>query len=266
MSGRALNDASAEAGSRTRRTLPGVTDHPVFHRFERWSGVVPAGWHANFLGVLARDEYTAGMGGSVSAEDRHVTTALPAVDEEYIEWIDVLEAVASVPAGDTLTMIELGAGYGRWLACAVAAFRAIGGRSIRLVGVEVKPTHFRWMRDHLRANGIADAEVTLIEAAVAGRAGHVRFDVGYPSAWYGQAIDPNQPRSDGRPHLRLRTAHASSAEHVEDDRRRARRDPRVAHRAARPRRPPRHGHSGRRSRGARVATLSALRARCGWST
>ena len=60
------------------------------------------------------------------------------------------------------------------------------------------------MRDHLRANGIADAEVTLIEAAVAGRAGHVRFHVGDPSAWYGQAIDPNQPRSDGRPHLRLR--------------------------------------------------------------
>jgi FkbM family methyltransferase len=184
--------------------FPGVTDHPVFHRFERWSGVVPAGWNANFLGVLARDEYTAGMGGSVSAEDRHVTTTLPAVDEEYIEWIDVLEAVVSVPAGDTLTMIELGAGYGRWLACAVAAFRAIGGRSIRLVGVEAEPTHFRWMRDHLRANGIANAEVTLVEAAVAGRAGHVRFHVGDPSAWYGQAIDPHQPHGGGRPHLRLR--------------------------------------------------------------
>ncbi len=38
-----------------------------------------------------------------------------------------------------------------------------------------------------------DASDHLVEAAVAAQAGRVRFHVGDPSAWYGQAIDPNQP-------------------------------------------------------------------------
>jgi FkbM family methyltransferase len=50
--------------------------------------------------------------------------------------------------------------------------------------------------------------LTLIEAAVAGAEGRVRFHVGDPSAWYGQAIDPNQPRpaSSASPFAWLRSS------------------------------------------------------------
>jgi FkbM family methyltransferase len=131
------------------------------------------------------------MTGTLSSEGRWVETGYPAFDEEYFEWVDVLEAV--VGAAETFTMIELGAGWGRWLMNAAAAARAHDRRHVHLVGVEAEPTHFRWMLQHFRDNSVDAESLTLIEAAVAAEDGRVRFHVGDPSAWYGQAIDPNPP-------------------------------------------------------------------------
>jgi FkbM family methyltransferase len=160
--------------------------HPIFGRFERWRGEVDPGWQMNFLGVRTREEFTAGMTGSVTAEKRWVETEYPPLDEEYLEWIDVLEAV--VAAAGTFTMVELGAGWGRWLMNAAAAAQQ-HDRPFHLVGVEAEPTHFRWMQQHFRDNAVDPAALTLIKAAVAAKDGRVRFHVGDPSAWYGQAID-----------------------------------------------------------------------------
>ena len=44
---------------------------------------------------------------------------LPRFDEEYFEWVDVLESVLLTT--ERFTMIELGAGWGRWLARGAAA-------------------------------------------------------------------------------------------------------------------------------------------------
>ena len=172
-----------------------MTHHPVFDRFQPWSGEIDSGWNVNFLGVRARDEFTAGMTGAVSSESRWVETDYPPFDEEYFEWIDVLEAV--VVASGMFTMIELGAGYGRWLMNAAAAARECG-LAFYLIGVEAEPSHYQWMQQHFRDNSVDPQSLTLIEAAVAGEKGRVRFHVGDPSAWYGQAIDPNQPRPDRR--------------------------------------------------------------------
>jgi FkbM family methyltransferase len=177
--------------------MPGP-HHPIFDRYEPWSGEVDGGWSANFLGVRTRDVFTAGMAGVVASERRGVETGYPAFDEEYFEWVDVLEAVAA--ATGTFTMIELGAGWGRWLMNgAVAAQR--DGLSIHLVGVEAEPTHFGWMQQHFRDNGVDPASLKLIQAAVAAEAGRVRFHVGDPDAWYGQAIEPGQPAPAPEPSL-----------------------------------------------------------------
>lgn len=169
--------------------------HPVFDRFKLWSGEVDPGWSVNFLGVRTRDEFTAGMTGIVSSKRRRVDTQYPPFDEEYFEWVDVLEPVLA--AVGTFVMIELGAGWGRWLmnAAAAAAQRDL---AVHLVGVEAEPTHFRWMRRHFRDNSVNTASLTLIEAAVAAAPGLVRFHVGDPSAWYGQAIDLNPPTPEAR--------------------------------------------------------------------
>ena len=67
-----------------------------------------------------------------------------------------------------------------------------------LIGVEAEPTHFRWMQQHLTDNSVGATSLTLIEAAVANHDGQVRFHVGDPSAWYGQAIDLSQPVQERR--------------------------------------------------------------------
>ena len=179
-----------------------MNHHLVFDRFEPWSGEVGAEWSVNFLGVRTRDEFIAGMTGVVSSESRWVETDYPPFDEEYFEWVDVLETV--VAASGMFTMIELGAGYGRWLMSAAAATREFG-LPLHLIGVEAEPSHYQWMQQHFRDNSVRAQSLTLIEAAVAGESGRIRFHIGDPSAWYGQAIDPNQPKPDRQPLLLRRS-------------------------------------------------------------
>jgi FkbM family methyltransferase len=139
------------------------------------------------------------MTGALSAERRRVQTDYPPFDEGYLEWIDVLEAV--VAADESFTMIELGAGWGRWLMNAAAAVLQRNPLPIHLIGVEAEPTHFRWMQQHFADNSVDAASLTLIEAAVAAGHDRVRFQVGDPSAWYGQAIDFSQLTATPPPSL-----------------------------------------------------------------
>jgi hypothetical protein len=71
-----------------------------------------------------------------------VQTEYPAFPEEYLEWIDLLEAVAN--AQGKFTMIELGAGYGRWLVNAAVTLRQRKPTIVPfLIGAEAEPTHFQ---------------------------------------------------------------------------------------------------------------------------
>ena len=169
--------------------------HPIFERFDRWRGWADGGWSVNFLGVRTRDAFSAGMTGAAASQRRWVGTDYPAFDEEYFEWIDVLEAATS--AREAFTMIELGAGWGRWLMIGAAATQQCGALPFHLVGVEAEPTHFRWMKEHFRDNHVRKDALTLINAAVAPEDGIVRFHIGDPAAWYGQAIDPNHSDAKG---------------------------------------------------------------------
>jgi FkbM family methyltransferase len=163
-----------------------LPQHPIFDKFTPWHGRVQPGYWANFLGVMTRNSFVNFWNKPLSQEV--VTAPLPAFSEEYFEWIDVLEA--AVAAEGHFTMIELGAGYGRWMANAVAALRAVNDLPYTLIGVEPEPTHFKWMEQHFEDNGIDFQRTKLIEAAVAADEGSVWFYVGRPAEWYGQAIAP----------------------------------------------------------------------------
>lgn len=158
--------------------------HEIFDKFECWEGYVDPGFGVNFLGVLTRSSFASwrirDMGGQL------VATELPAFDEEYFEWIDILEAV--ITARDQFTIIELGAGWGRWLANAMAALRQVNNLPYTLIGVEPEPTHFKWMREHLQTNGVNLARCQLVRAAASRNEGTVWFATGRPAEWYGQAI------------------------------------------------------------------------------
>jgi FkbM family methyltransferase len=113
---------------------------------------------------------------------------MPSVEErEEREWIDVLEAVAE--AADAFTMLELGAGYGRWLVNAAVALRqSKPSVAVHLIGVEAEPTHFRWMKTHFRDNGLDPEKRVLVQGAVAAHDGTVQFFSGHSRQWYGQSI------------------------------------------------------------------------------
>jgi len=172
--------------------------HPVFEQFPTWRGVADRGSDVNFLGVQTSISYFEMMSEAPPGE---LTTSYPPTDnDEIFEWIDLLESVTA--SNGTFSMIELGAGFGRWLANAGVACR-IAGREARLVGVEAEPTHFLWMQEHLERNGVT---ATLIEAAVAGRDGKAPFRVGAPFDCYGQQIPRSwRERADWRRNWKGRT-------------------------------------------------------------
>ena len=153
--------------------------HDVFERFAAGSGPIP-----NWLGAVTRRDFFVKELNFVS-----LTPPLP-VDSEYFEWIDLLESV--VAAGRDYTMIELGAGYGRWTVNAATAVRAFGRSRFRLVVVEAEPTHFEWLTQHCFDNGVPtqsrEGELRLLHAAVTPDGEPVDFGVGNPAGWYGQAI------------------------------------------------------------------------------
>jgi FkbM family methyltransferase len=171
----------------------GNNHHPVFARFPCWRGNVPPDFIVNFLGVLTRTEYFEAYA-DISRKypvDRKVETEYPCFDEEYFEWIDILEAV--VASQNHFMMLELGAGYGRWTANAAAALKILGKHQYTLVAVEAEPTHFQWMGQHLTDNSVDPGNLRLVQAAVAVVDGKVGFHleskqyVG-PARWYGQYI------------------------------------------------------------------------------
>jgi FkbM family methyltransferase len=166
-----------------------IAHHPVLAHFPPWRGRVNAGLLVNFLGVTERAAYL----NAPHPEERFVTTDYPAFDEMYFEWIDLLEAVLAARRARQreFTMIELGAGFGRWIVNAAAALRAIApgsGPEPRLIAVEAEPTHFAWIADHLRDNGFDSTAATLIPAAVAPVDGEALFYTGAASAWWGQEM------------------------------------------------------------------------------
>jgi FkbM family methyltransferase len=166
-----------------------ISHHPVFEKFTGFKGEAAAGCDRDFIGSSIQHHYW-----SVAHRDTaiQVEAPRPAFDEEYFEWIDLLESV--VEARDSYTMIELGAGYGRWSVRSGLAMQQYGRIPIHLVAVEAEPVHFEWLKDHFRTNGIDPARHNLMQAAVSASDGSAEFYVGSPlgndrpDQWYGQTL------------------------------------------------------------------------------
>jgi FkbM family methyltransferase len=165
--------------------------HKVFSRFQLFRGECPEGYQIdNFLGAKTRCEFRVE---SKRTATRVVQTPYPAFSEEYLEWIDILESVVS--ARKSYTMIELGAGFGRWAVNAALAVRQYNEKlPHRLIAVEAEPAHFEWMRLHFSDNNLDPSKHSLIHAAVSDTPGEVSFYVGSepgdckPNGWYGQSL------------------------------------------------------------------------------
>lgn len=164
--------------------------HRLIEKLPRWRGEIDPTWFANFLGVRTRWSFLDGLpqvAGKVQPRERVWSEPpLPEFNESYFEWIDVLEAVEA--ARGQFAMIELGAGYGRWLVVAVAALHHLNPLPYKLVAVEPEPTHFLWLKEHFTDNDIDPSQHDLHCAALTTHGRPVPFYVGNAAGWYGQAI------------------------------------------------------------------------------
>ena len=109
-------------------------------------------------------------------------------DEQMFEWITIVETILA--AEDYYVMVDLGAGYGRWLVNAALLARRFK-RVPFVIGVEAEDTHFCWMKEHLNDNQIAPVEQRLIHAPITGQRRDVPFTIGHANDWYGQAVLPS---------------------------------------------------------------------------
>jgi hypothetical protein len=69
-----------------------------------------------------------------------------------------------VEAIDEFTMAALGAGWRRWLIAAASAVKQYRDIPFHAIGVEAEPTHFKWMLEHFRDNGLDPVDHNLMEA------------------------------------------------------------------------------------------------------
>jgi FkbM family methyltransferase len=157
--------------------------HPIFSEFKAFSGSREAGVNVDFIGFKARDAWND-YAPSPSYDEW--SSDAPYLSEEYFEWVDILQAVCD--ARESFTMLELGAGYGRW---GIRAALAAQQRRLRhrVVYVEAEPQHAAWLRDAFEMNGVSGK---VIEAAISYSGEPVAFAVagGQMKAanWYGQAV------------------------------------------------------------------------------
>ncbi len=172
--------------------------HPVFSRFRQFSGVVPAGYHIDFVGSQISHKFIAGQGFASYPECRTVENySYPMFDEEYFEWIDLLESV--VAASKNYTMIELGSGYGRWVVRAALAAQQYDPKLSCTLGRCRGGANRVWMDEGTFPAQRPEAPSSLPAARRGDESGRARSNfilVGRlaarmtlaPDAWYGQSL------------------------------------------------------------------------------
>jgi FkbM family methyltransferase len=159
--------------------------HPIFDAVEAYVGARADGHTLDYVGAQFQCKW--GALSHLPASSRFEVPR-PVFDEEYFEFVDVLESVRD--ASDAYVMMELGAGFGRWGIRAGLAARRRGIRDIKLLFVEGLPKHVRWLNEALALNDLASVS-TVVPKAIAYSGGPVEFMVESThdgSDWFGQGI------------------------------------------------------------------------------
>jgi len=151
----------------------------IFDKYYRNAPVIERYFDIDFFGVATKtslelplSDLISSQGGEISADFAEEAqwilssgrcirvsdddpTMLHHGCEDFFEWMDLLTALDQ--SGDNFTMIEVGAGYGRWVVNAFAAANRMLDRnppSLNLHAVEVNPFRVQLFHDHLKFNSI----------------------------------------------------------------------------------------------------------------
>ena len=161
----------------------------TFHGIKPWKGYVPKRFIADFLGQLIDIEFhpmlftdpsfdadTVGGGWQETALPDLGKAVTPADAEAWFEAVDWV--IAAREARDRYTMISLGANYGAQAVAAQRALQAVNPLSYTLVAVEPVPDNCKWIRRHMRNNGIDPSKQWLVPLAINDSTAPLFFPVG----------------------------------------------------------------------------------------
>jgi len=156
--------------------------HLIFDSFERTRPFDDERYHHNFMGACIAHEFERDLIEVVPGFDRALANGLKASgrsvlydddptfpykkSEDYFEWIDLLTAIER--SDSQFTMIEVGAGYGRWISNAAAALKRRKKKStsrVKLVALEANKARYELMVKNCAHNEIASSDVKLLRAA-----------------------------------------------------------------------------------------------------
>lgn len=91
------------------------------------------------------------------------------------EWISLLWAVHT--AGDSVTLVECGAGWGPWVGRGYVAARTKGKKDISIIAVEGEPTHHQYMKSHFADNDIPESDSEALLGVVSPKSGISMFPI-----------------------------------------------------------------------------------------
>ena len=155
-----------------------------------WSGEVPPGYTADFLGVFSDGNFIWNAVGPFGGG--HVSTSRPTVANYGEGWFEVADwLVSAQEARGRYVAVSLGASFGYQLVGAWKALQLLNPLPSLLVGVEPVPENCARTRSHMATNGIEPDDHWIIQAVVAADNEPVLFPVGAPGAGCNSGIETN---------------------------------------------------------------------------
>ena len=166
-----------------------MIDHPVFEQFSRVTSETSGLHMYDFLGGATRVSNNRGWAKHALGPGKMQTPGMPAKNEHYLDWITLLTTVSK--AKGTFRMAELGAGWAPWLVRGALAAKQIPEiTACELLAVEADPTHYSWVLEHFRDNGLDPDDHTILFGAATDKPGMLQFPViDEPDANYGASLN-----------------------------------------------------------------------------
>jgi FkbM family methyltransferase len=201
---RAMFMKTEEFGNRAKADGIRAPDAQILAHFPPWTGDGEPGFCRDFLGVRTRVAYLpsdyARLSGAIEGPPGTERVRL----HEIGEWIGTLRSVLEARSRNSLVVVELGAGWGPWLAAAAKAAERLGITNVSLAGVEGSSDHFRFMQQHFRDNGLDPDSHLLIHGVVGTEDGTAQFPtLADPSAdWGAMANYDRQSNTPGYEQVR----------------------------------------------------------------
>lgn len=159
-----------------------------------WSGYVPDGYTADFLGIFTEGRLLWNSKGPFGGA--FISTQLPTLESYGEAWLEVADwFFAACEATGRYVAISLGAAFGAQLGGAWKALQAINPLPAKLVAVEPVLQNCASHRRHMAFNGIDPNEHWILQAALGADSDPVLFPVGASGAGPSANIGDSNPKT-----------------------------------------------------------------------